>query len=264
MQRSVREAVWGAAAVAGFGLLAVVGLFAAGGIVPDHRGFAFAALGLGLAGGACGLAPHGAAYGLAPHGVGAAWISRRRMLTWAALAAAAVFLLGWGVLGNRDGVWRWFGLFAASFALVAAYCDAMAEAAPAGTPADRPPPTRIAALVPSLLMGALGLNALVHLFAAPRPELAMLAVIGAFLAFYLRRRDWRRHDGARGALPAPDIRRHRRTVFLCLYACPLLLTLIGMGKPGWFATACTTLAALSAAGGLVTERWLAGVESQTD
>jgi hypothetical protein len=117
-------------------------------------------------------------------------------------------------------------------------------------------------MVPTLLAGALWLHALVQLFGRPKPEITMVAVVAAFLAFYLKRRDWRRADMATAALPEEDIRGHRRTVFLCLYAFPLLLTLIGMGKAGWFAAACAGLAALSGGGGLVTERWLSAIEAR--
>jgi len=246
----------GAATAAGGGLLALIGLFSANDLTPDGRGFALAALGAALA----ALAWGGLAQTPGPTASAASWIWRRRLLSLAALVAGAAFAVGWIGFGARDDMWRWFGLFAASFSGVAVYCEAMARAAFEETPSLAGRWIAPVTLALALLAGAQWLNALVHMVGRPSPDLAMLLVVALFLGFYLKRKYWRLADRETAAPPSQPIRKHRRTIFLCLFAAPLALSLIGMGNTPWFATACATLAALSVTGGLMAEQWLVGVE----
>ncbi len=245
------DALTSAATALGGGLLALTGVFSASGLLPEDRGFGFFALAIGLAGLAIGVTAPRPSEPIAD-----SWAGRQRLMVPAALAAGIVFAIGWVGFGDRGGIWRWFGLFAASFSVMAVYCAAMVYACREEIPAWSNRWSLPGSLALALLVSGLWLNALTVAFGAAGPDVAMLVVVAAFLGFYVKRKYWRLMDMIAGAPPEPEVARHRRTAFLCLFAFPLALTLIGMGKTPALAIACTALAALSAAGGLITERWL--------
>lgn len=247
--------VAGAAIATGAGLLALTGVFSASGLLPADRWFGFAALAGALAALGLGLALH--SLSPRPADAGAiAWAGRRRLTVLAAAAAGLAFAVGWVGLDDRGGLWRWCGLFAASFSVMAVYCAAMVHGCREDIHVWSTRWALPGLLAMALLAGALWLNALAVAFGAASPDIAMLVVAAVFLGFYIKRKYWRLNDLIAGIPPGPEIGKHRRTAFLCLFAAPIALTLIGMGKTPTLAVACTALAALSAAGGLIAERWL--------
>jgi sulfite dehydrogenase (quinone) subunit SoeC len=253
-----REAVRAAALEIGCGLLALTGLFSASGLLPSDRWFGLCALGVALA--ALGLGATISPQSGAPTD---AWVRRLRLTWLAASATGILFVIGWAGFDNREGLWRWFGLFGASFSAMTVYCMAMIHACREELPGWSSRWTVPGVLSLALLTGVLWLNAISHVFDAPTPQVALVVVVVTFLAFYVKRKYWRLLDLMTNAPPAPEFAGHRRTTFLCLFVFPLLLTLIGMGKDPLLALSCTVLAALSATGGLIAERWLFLVEGPT-
>jgi sulfite dehydrogenase (quinone) subunit SoeC len=241
----------------GCGLLALTGMFSASGLLPADRWFGLAALGVAFV-----ALAHGAATLRQSGEPAASWTKRWRLTLAATTTAGLLFAIGWVGFDTRDGLWRWFGLFAASFSAMAIYCAAMVHAGRVNFPDWANRWSTPSLLTLALLTGGLWLNAISHVFDAPNPDIAMLVVVALFLAFYVKRRYWRLLDLVTGKAPSADNARHRRTAFLCLFVAPLLLTLIGMGRAPPVAFSFTALAALSALGGLVVERWLFTAEGE--
>ena len=249
------EAIKAAATAMGCGLLASTGVFSANDLLPADRWFGLCVLGAALA--ALAL---GAAINPAPGEPTDAWVKRLRITWLAATATGVLFALGWVGFDTRDGLWRWFGLFGASFSAMAAYCAAMIHGCREELPGWSSRWTVPSVLALALLTGVLWLNAISHIFYAPTPQVALVVVVATFLAFYVKRKYWRLLDMIANHPPTPEISKHRRTAFLCLFVFPLALTLFGMGKDPVLALSFTSLAALSATLGLIAERWLFLVE----
>lgn len=252
------EAIRAAAMALGCGLLALTGVFSASGLLPADRWFGLCALGMAL-----GALAFGATIISDPGEPTEGWVKRLRITWLAAAATGALFAIGWVGFDNRDGLWRWFGLFGASFSGMVAYCFAMIHGCRVDLPGWANRWTVPSLLTLALLGGVLWLNAITQIFEAPNPEIAMLVVVATFLAFYVKRKYWRLLDMITNSPPEPEIGKHRRTVFLCMFAFPLLLTLFGMGKEPVWALSCTVAAALSVLVGLITERWLFLTEGPT-
>ncbi len=252
MRSALFEATRNAATAVGAGLLALTGMLAAGEVLPDDRGFAAATLGLALAALAWGRArplPH------APP-LAVAWARRQRLATLGAIAAGGVFAFGWVAFGAGDDGWRGFGLLATVLAVFAVVCTGMVHLCHDEVPAWSNRWSLRVLLAISVAAGALWLNALALMFGSPGPELAMVVVLSLFFGFYVKRRYWRLLDLINDTPPDHEIAGHRRTIFICLFAAPLALSLLGMGNVPWLALGCAALAALSATAGLLTERWL--------
>ena len=276
MRPTLSAAIFSSATGAGFGLLALIGIFAGSGLLPEDRGLGAIGIGLALAAVAFGLAAAKFAAGRPESQWPASadwresWPSRTGILATAAVAAAVLFGFGWVVHGARDGIWRWFGLFAASFSIMAVYSTAMIYGSREETPVWSNRWVLPIFLALALLTGALWLNALALLFGLASPDLAMLAVVALFLSFYLKRKYWRLIDLTAPPAPSGDdiwpegiqpfpassVRNRRRTVFIGLFAVPLLLMLVGMGKEPSIAIPCTLVAAISASFGVLVERLL--------
>ena len=255
---SRKEAIRSAAMTLGCGLLALIAVFSAIDILPADRWFGFTALGISLA-----ALVFGAAINPDPGEPTDAWVKRLRITWLAATATGILFAVGWVGFDARDGLWRWFGLFGASFSAMPAYCAAMIHGCRAELPGWSSRWTVPSMLALALLTGVLWLNAISHMFYAPTPQVALVVVVATFLAFYVKRKYWRLLDLITNSPPAPDLGKHRRTAFLCLFVFPLGLTLFGMGKDPVLALSFTSLAAVSATIGLIAERWLFLVEGPT-
>lgn len=245
------NAIRSAAMAVGCGLLGLTGVFSATDLLPADRWFGLCALGIALA-----ALAFGATIATDPGEPTDAWVKRLRITWLAASATGVLFAIGWVGFENRDGLWRWFGLFGASFSAMVAYCFAMIHGCREELPGWANRWTVPSMLSLSLLIGVLWLNAISHLFYEPTPQVALVVVVATFLAFYVKRKYWRLLDMITNKPPPSELGKHRRTAFLCLFAFPLLLTLFGMGREPVWALSCTVAAALSALVGLITERWL--------
>ena len=278
---------------AGFGLLALVGIAAPLGLVPQNPWFGLAALLAATVLAVAGLLSSFLHLGRPERAWRAfsqwrtSWLSREGVLAVLTFAPAAVFGAGWLFLGRTDGVIGLCGILAAALALGTLYCTGMIYRSlkPIRQWHNR-------WVVPNYLMlglmsGLLLLDLIVRIWSRPLvvPVVAMLVVA---LAWWSKERYWRFIDsgsapssiasatglGRRGKvrmLEPPNTeenyllremgfrigRKHRLRLRLVArvagFALPLAATLVALVADS---AAGAAVATLSAALGLVVERWL--------
>jgi DMSO reductase anchor subunit len=190
---------------AGYGLLFLLGLGAAMGLVPADRwlGFANMASALGLA--TLGLLAstfhlgHPERAWRAVTQLGSSWLSREGVAALVTYVPALIFAFGWLFRGRTDGGFALAGLVAALGALLTVYCTGMIYAALRPIRQWHQPIVPWAYLAFALMSGALLGHALLALFGEKRLWIGVLALIGTALAFTLKLLYWRSID---------DISRH--------------------------------------------------------
>jgi DMSO reductase anchor subunit len=258
------------------GLLVLLGLIAPGDEVPKTAGFGLAAFALAIGGIAVALAYSAGRRGAIPGAPGEHlhWLARTRLMLALNLVPTGLFALGWIAFGAIDGFWRLAGLLGATLGVLTLFAHARVYVSVPAVEAWRNRWVVPGFLATGMLLGALWLNGLVHVFGEGNPQIALLPVVAVFFAFYVKRGHWRDIDRSRrrlmatgagegggGVRPSPYVppartRRLRRLAFIFLLAAPLLLELVGMGKSAELATLCAIAAALSGSVGIVIERWL--------
>lgn len=283
------------------GLLGPLGLLPAGrGFGLAGFGLAFAAITAGLLASTFHLGRPGRAW-RAVSQWRTSWLSREGVAALATYGPAGLYALAWVGLERPAGGWglAWglLGLLTAALALGTVGCTAMIYVAltPIQRWANRWVLPNYLAL--ALLSGALWLHLLVRLVAAPHPAVPGLALAALLLAWALKRGYWRFIDRTAGpATPASatglkglgpvrlfeapatqesyvmremgyriarkHARRLRRLATGLAFALPLALTLAALLLPGPAAALAAGLAALSAAAGILIERWLFFAEAR--
>ena len=116
---------------AGYGLLALLGLFAAGGVLPADRGLGLVALivSLGLISG--GLLSSTFHLGRPERAWRAvtqwrtSWLAREGVMAILTYVPAGLFAIGWVFLEETQGYWAFFGVLAALMAIVTVFCTSM-------------------------------------------------------------------------------------------------------------------------------------------
>ena len=190
---------------AGYGLLALMGLFGATGLLPPEPWLGATGLGLGLALVTFGLLSSTFHLGHPERAWRAlsqwrsSWLSREGVLATATYAPAVVFAVGWIFFGTATGGWGFFGVVTTVFAAMTVYCTAMIYVSLRPILAWCNQWTVPCYMAFSLLTGSLWLNALAFLFGVNDPQLALLVVIALFLAFYVKRKYWRLIDTVRSS-----------------------------------------------------------------
>ena len=284
---------------AGFGLLLLMGVAAPLGLVPQNRWFAFVSLAVAVALAVAGLLSSSLHLGRPERAWRAfsqwrtSWLSREGVFSVLTFVPAALFGLGWFFIGRTDGLVGLCGILAAALAGATIFSTGMIYATlkPIHQWHNR-------WVVPNYLMlglmaGLLLLNLLVRFWVLPMGiPLATLAVI--VIAWWFKESYWRFIDtssapsgiasatglGRRGRvrmLEPPNTeenyllremgfrigRKHRTRLRLvariAAFVLPLVLTLVAVLAGSIIAAA---LAVLSAALGLVVERWLFFAEAK--
>lgn len=260
------------------GLLVLLGLIAPGDEVPKTAGFGSAAFALAIGGIAVALAYSAGRRGTIPGAPGEHlhWLARTRLMLALNLVPTMLFALGWIAFGAIDGLWRWAGVLGATLGVVTLFSHARVYVSVPAVEAWRNRWVVPGFLASGMLLGALWLNGLVHVFGEGNPQIALLPVVAVFFAFYVKRGHWRDIDRTRSRrrlmatgpgedrggvrpsfyVPPARTRRLRRFAFIFMLAAPLLLELVGMGKSAGLASLCAIAAALSGTIGVVIERWL--------
>lgn len=187
---------------AGYGLLALLGVLSASGVLrPDlWLGLAAFIFGLGLV--TFGLLSSTFHLGHPERAWRAfsqwrsSWLSREGVLAVATYVPVLLFAFGWLVLTRTDGLWGVFGLIAAAGAMATVYCTAMIYRSLAAIPQWHQPLVPLGYMLLGLATGAAWLNALLMLFGTPVSSVALFAAAAMLAAWRLKQRYWRAIDGA--------------------------------------------------------------------
>ena len=187
---------------AGYGLLALLCLGGALGLLPAERwlgltGFviAFALVTGGLLSSTFHLGHPERAW-RAVSQWRSSWLSREGVLALATYLPTGLFALGWVVFETADGAWALAGLLGALAAAVTVYCTAMIYASLTTIRQWHDPWVAPAYLVLALASGALLLALLTALFGGAQPLLLSLACFALALGAVVKAGYWRSIDRA--------------------------------------------------------------------
>jgi len=302
MHPALSVIVFTTASGAGYGLLALLGLYPLFGHPPGGRWFGVVALGLAtlaIAGGLLSSTLHLGRPERAWRAMSqwrSSWLSREGLAAVVTFLPVAVYAFGWIVLGRPAGPWALAGVAAAIGAAVTVYCTAMIYASL--KPIQR---WNNAWVVPgyfamAAMTGALWLHALLRLFGEPRPAVAWIALAATLAALAVKLGYWRFIDGTAAVstaetatglgrigrvrmLESPHTsdnyllqemgfkvaRRHAAKLRrIALFAGFAAPILLGLVAlvPGWAGALAAVLAAPLATAGVLVERWLFFAEAR--
>jgi DMSO reductase anchor subunit len=284
---------------AGFALLLLTGVAAPLGLVPQNAGFGLVSLAVAVVLAVAGLMSSSLHLGRPERAWRAfsqwrtSWLSREGVLSVLTFVPAAIFGVGWLIFNRTDGVIGLCGILAGALAAVTIFCTGMIYASlkPIHQWHNRWVVPNY--LLLGLMAGLLLLDLIVRFWARPIGIPAVTLVVIA-LAWCFKEAYWRSIDtsaaqstiasatglGRRGKvrmLEPPNTeenyllkemgfriaRKHRVRLRLvarvAAFAVPLLATLVALVADSTLAAA---LAVLSAALGLVVERWLFFAEAK--
>lgn len=194
---------------AGYGLLALAGLGAAFGLLPEDRWFGGVSLGLALGLITFGLLASTFHLGHPERAWRAfsqwrtSWLSREGVVSVATYAPALALALGWVVEEDTGGIWAACGIAAALLAAATVWCTGMIYAS---LPTIHAWSNRFVVpvyLVLALATGALLLTALARLFGADARIAAVIA-LGASLAGLVLKIAYWRHIDMTGSGSTPE------------------------------------------------------------
>jgi DMSO reductase anchor subunit len=182
---------------AGYGLLALCGILAPFGVLPDGPWFAVVTLVLAFGLITAGLLSSTVHLGHPERAWRAvsqwrsSWLSREGVAALITYVPAGIFGLGWVFLGRTDGVFAVCGFLAAIMAVVTVYCTGMIYASLKPIHQWHNQHVVPVYLSVALMTGALWLNALLQLWSEPSVSVAILALLAIALATWLKDRYWR-------------------------------------------------------------------------
>ncbi len=187
---------------AGYGLLTLLGVLGATGLLPAERWFGFAAFAIALGLVTAGLLASTFHLGHPKRAWRAfsqwrsSWLSREGVAAVVAYVPAGIFALGWVFLERNTGVWAIAGWLSAICSGVTVYCTAMIYASLRTIPRwhNRWVPPVYLAL--ALATGAVLLVALALIFGLFTPWMAWLAAAAFMLAVGVKLAYWGSADTA--------------------------------------------------------------------
>jgi len=287
---------------AGYGLLALAGVAVAFGALQPDRLFGFVTLGLALALITAGLLsstfhlgrPERAWRSLSQWR--SSWLSREGVVAILTYLPAAIFGVGWVILGRFGGIVTAAGLLAAAGALLTVFTTGMIYASLKPIPAWHNSFTAPLYLISSLMSGAVLFHAILRVFGERAGAAGIVAALAIALGWGWKLAAWRNTD-ANGAastlnsatgLKGGDIRsvewphteenyvlkemgyrvarkhaaRLRAFTQLFAFAAPLAATLVALAATSWLGTAAALIAVLAQVPGLLVERWLFFAEAK--
>jgi sulfite dehydrogenase (quinone) subunit SoeC len=189
---------------AGFALLALLGLGAPLGLVPEGAGFGGVALALALALALGGLASSSFHLGRPERAWRAfsqwrsSWLSREGVLAVLTFLPTAVFGIGWVFFGATRGLIGLCGILTAGLAAATIYCTGMIYASlkPIHQWHNRWVVPNYLAL--GLMSGCLVLDFLTRLWSARSGGIALLTFVVVLAAWWMKERYWRVIDTTSG------------------------------------------------------------------
>ena len=187
---------------AGYGLLALLGLGAAGGALPADRWFGLAGLGLSLDAISAGVLSSTFHLGHPERAWRAvtqwrsSWLSREGVASLATYLPAGLLGIGWVFLQDTGGIWAVCGVLAALGAAATVYCTAMIYRSLQAIPRWHQPLVPPVYLLLALATGATWLDLLLGLFSMPAADAAALALLALAAAGAAKLAYWRAIDRA--------------------------------------------------------------------
>ncbi len=287
---------------AGYGLLALLGVLGASGLLPPERWFGFLAFAIALGLVTAGLLASTFHLGHPERAWRAfsqwrsSWLSREGVAAIIAYIPAGVFAIGWVFFEQNGGLWAIAGWLTAITSAITVYCTAMIYASLRTIPRwyNRWVPPVYLAL--ALATGAVLLVALAQIFGLFTPWMAWFAVASFALAVVIKLAYWGSadtaprqytaeqatglgHIGKVRQLEAPHTqanfvqremgyhvaRKHAeklRRIVLATLAAPILLLALAAVSPLIVAMMLTKLAVASAIIAVAVERWLFFAEAE--
>jgi DMSO reductase anchor subunit len=286
---------------AGYGLLMLLGLFGALGLLPATPGFGIAAFGLALGLISFGLLASTFHLGRPERAWRAfsqwrtSWLSREGVVSVATYVPALGFAFGWIGLGRNSGGWAALGLLTALAAAVTVICTGMIYASLKTIQRWHNRWVVPNYLALGAMSGAVLLDALARLAGSGSAALGVTALVLIALAGALKLGYWHHIDTTAASstpasatglaapvrlLEAPHTednylmremgfhvaRKHaaklRRIALGAGFGAPLLLALLALLIGGWPGAAASVLAVPAVALGLLVERWLFFAEAR--
>jgi DMSO reductase anchor subunit len=287
-----------AASGAGYGLLFLLGLFGASGVLAAERGLGIAAFGLAFSLVSAGLLSSTFHLGHPERAWRAvtqwrsSWLAREGVMAILAYIPALGYAFGWIVWGQTFGFWGWLGAFTSLSAALTVVCTAMIYRSLRPLFRWSNAWTLPSYLALGLMTGALWLSALIHFFGIQAPAVDGTAALAVAAGWVIKTGYWSFIDQT----PAPStqatatglrldrvrlvevphglpnflnkemgfkvkpvtLRSLRSLAHGFGFAIPLVLCLIVLSGGGWAALP----AALAATLGIAVERWLLFAEAR--
>src|SRR5262249_9462319 len=189
---------------AGYGLLFLLGLGGALGLLPPDLWFGAAAFGLALGAVSFGLLAstfhlgHPERAWRAVSQWRSSWLSREGLASLITYLPTLMFAAGWILARSNSSPWGIFGLVGAAWAAITVYCTGMIYASL--KPIQRWHNGYVAPcyLLLAAMTGALWLNALAHLFGRSTEWLTAVAIAALAVAWPVKLAYWRFIDRSRG------------------------------------------------------------------
>jgi sulfite dehydrogenase (quinone) subunit SoeC len=302
MHPALSVIVFTTATGAGYGLLALLGVSVAVGAVAPDRSLGFVALGLALVLITAGLLSSAAHLGHPERAWRAfsqwrsSWLSREGVMAVFTYVPAAIFGIGWVILGRLDGIVLAAGLVAAVGALVTVFTTGMIYASLKPIAEWHSRFTVPGYLIFSLMTGAVLLDAILRVFGSNAAGIAIFAALALAAGWGLKIATWRHNDtlesgttsntatglkdGSVRSIEWPHTeenyvlkemgyqiaRKHaaklRLLVHLFAFAVPLMATLAALAAGGVLGVLAAVIAVLAQAPGMLVERWLFFAEAK--
>lgn len=205
MHPALSVIVFTTASGAGYGLIALTGLWFVLGRLPSSASFGLWSLGIGTALVTGGLLASSLHLGRPERAlraftqVGTSWLSREAVAAVATYLPLGAFGIGWGLYGRNDLAIGLAALLAALGSVVAVYCTAMIYRSLKPVHQWANPHVVPVYLALAAMTGALILAALLQLWGRPDRIFAAFAVLATALAVLLKERYWRFVDSAPAA-----------------------------------------------------------------
>jgi DMSO reductase anchor subunit len=287
---------------AGYGLLALLGIFAASGAIPPDFWLGLIGLGLALGLVSAGLLSSTAHLGRPERAWRAlsqwksSWLSREAVASLATYLPAGLFAIGWVFLGRTDGWVAVAGVLAAIGAAITVCTTGMIYASLKPIAQWHSPFTLPGYLIYAAITGSLLLNAELQSLGLAPAWLPALAIAASLLGWAWKAATWRHNDAlvavssantatglAGGGVHSMEwphteenfvlkemgyriARKHadrlRRIVHRAAFALPILLLAAAMAAGSPVAAILSVFAALLQFLGMLVERWLFFAEAK--
>ena len=181
---------------AGYGLLFLMGIFAAGQWIEPDRWFGFTGFFLAFTMVISGLLsstfhlghPERAWRALSQWKT--SWLSREGILAIAGFIPFGLFAFGWVIYESHDGAWRLYAMLTVLFSAFTVYTTSMIYATLRTIRAWFNRHTVRIYLAFAIWTGSVWFNLLAHLFDLHTPGIGMIVVITGVLALWLKRKYW--------------------------------------------------------------------------